>query len=68
MIIHYPTIYQTVGDYCNHLFLVIGNGYEWNSGELPIGEGLPDFAARGRTPTEAVNRLFKRLLKLRNKS
>jgi hypothetical protein len=34
MIIHYPTIYQTVGDYCNHLFLVIGNGYEWNSGEL----------------------------------
>lgn len=34
LLVAYPTIYSNVADCYRHLFLMIGNGYEWVDGEL----------------------------------
>lgn len=33
----YPDLFQSRTDCLNHLFCVIGNGYEWRNGELVCG-------------------------------
>lgn len=33
-ILNYPTIFKNRSDVLDHLFCVIGNGYEWENGEL----------------------------------
>lgn len=39
---HYPTLFKERVDCLNHLFCVIGNGYEWINGELVEGECTPE--------------------------
>lgn len=38
----YPTLYQSRADVIDQLFFVIGNGYEWKSGELVCGKRLTE--------------------------
>lgn len=33
-LIYYPTLFSNRADVLNHLFLTVGNGYEWVNGEL----------------------------------
>lgn len=33
-ILHYPTLFKNRTDVLHHLFYVIGNGWEWQNGEL----------------------------------
>lgn len=40
-LLHYPTIFPNPVNVCEHLFCIIGNGYEWDDGEL-VDKFSPD--------------------------
>lgn len=50
----YPTLFQTSIQAYNHLFMVIGNGYEWKDGELVY----EDEKSLCSTQEEAINRII----------
>ena len=42
-IMNYPAIFSNVADVMDHLFLTVGNGYEWVNGELiDKGDNIPN--------------------------
>lgn len=52
-LLHYPSLFGTRWDVLRHLYLVIGNGYEWIDGELVAVVGRDE-----RTDEQAVAEFF----------
>ena len=48
---NYPTLFKDRSDCLNHLFCVIGNGYDWINGELV--EGPEDYSAEEQKAFES---------------
>lgn len=54
-VLNYPLISQTNGEIQHHLFIIIGNGYEWVNGELVDEYNERNF----KTTKDAIHRLFE---------
>lgn len=54
---YFPSLYKSRADVLHHLFLVIGNGYEWVDGELVLAYKDPRDT---QEPTEHVEEEFQR--------
>jgi hypothetical protein len=59
MLLEYPTLFATRWDALVHLYIVIGNGYEWRPG--PDGAELADVCSEPFDETRARARFFRDL-------
>lgn len=55
VLLTYPSLYKTILPVYNHIFLTIGNGYEWMDGNL-VYNGEESFC---KTKEESLNRLIE---------
>lgn len=54
-VLNYPLISQTNGEIQHHLFIVVGNGYEWVNGEL-----VDEYTNQSlQSTSDAISELFK---------